>query len=859
MALTRIIAESETVFQERALEIAQNFFDVSSTSQLKIGSFGYVTGLASHIMRDSTFHRDMLYNEFFLVSASLNSTLYNWAKTLDYPINLATPSRFPVAIKFPISSIEAAATLTSSGISRVFNIPRTTKFDVGGYSFMLPYDVNILFTRGANNQLSITGTYDFSITNYSDSSITTPYLKTMLTTENGIAYATIAVTLFQLDYKQWIFNIASNDSLDAGIIEQNYGSNLVSFNSFYNPNTVSNNSYTPLEMIFNEVSLPTTNQYCYYTLISDDTIRLYFSNAANDFRPAYNSKVGIETFTTLAEGGNFTYSGAISMQGTLSALPFTVANISSAATGGVSISSFNDTRIALMEKLRTRDSYITSYDLESFFKTNRKKNFTTNTDFSVVKLRDDIFRRQYTVYINQRNANNEVVPTNTVDLKLSIDDIVNMDYRIKPGTLVIYDRTLGRYRILQDSELPEVYLTSSDQYLYSVPLLLNFDFKEFPKVVPYLTNYSKDSALTYHSYNTQIPYEIVINTLTLTRDTLNNPDYFALTCDLNTSAVNLDDILIRAVLMQDNKIIGYADMQRGANTSSYSLAIQTSDKFDSDGYFLLENSFKNIADGSVQSTTAINGGYNVRLAVLIKNSAINSEVTNALYDNMPDLQNYTLVAELDTQDTFTFAEDLSEIMYYGLDIRQATGEITIKKVPLVGSLFYLNDYQNAQIMNDFYQNLMVAKNMSDQLENNTSIDVKYFNTCGISRYFESDTIDLRFKLSMALNVSPNKTLTNSIKNSIVSFIEACNDASDKQFAFSNLIKKLETDYQEIKYIKFFSINGANIQSITQTQYLDTVTEQLPLDYVPEYLTVRKILPTDATLSDFDYDIQIDFI
>ena len=166
--------------------------------------------------------------------------------------------------------------------------------------------------------------------------------------------------------------------------------------------------------------------------------------------------------------------------------------------------------------------------------------------------------------------------------------------------------------------------------------------------------------------------------------------------------------------------------------------------------------------------------------------------------------------------------------------------------------------QNKDIMNDIHDALNVAQVVSTNLENNTIIDVKLFNTYGVSKYFDIDTVDLRLKLTMALNINTNKLLEEEIKVFIAQYIESCNITTEKRFSYSNLVRLLETNFPQIKYIKFFTINGGNIQSMKQVKYLDASLEDLPITYVPEFLNVRKTPPKAGTDTWFDFDIDITY-
>jgi hypothetical protein len=296
------IAESQHLFSNKALQLSERFFPIEDTSLLKVGAFGYQTALAAHMMRDSTFHRNMLYNEFFLTNSKLNSTVYNWAKMLDYDIDLATPSVLPVLLKISIADLKRIATTDGNG-NKELVLDRNTSFDVGGFPFMLPYAVSLTLVEGANNQASLLALYDFTAKNITPKLIKTPYLKTTLQTENGILYAYIAFNIYQIKRKEYIFSILSNDILDAGIIEQNFSGNIVSFSANYSENANNLDVFESLETIFNETRLPKTSKYLYYTYVGDDTLRIHFSNRPQEFRPAFNSKISLEVSTQTHKQG----------------------------------------------------------------------------------------------------------------------------------------------------------------------------------------------------------------------------------------------------------------------------------------------------------------------------------------------------------------------------------------------------------------------------------------------------------------------------------------------------------------------------------------------------------------------------
>lgn len=852
------IAESQYVFDEAALKLSEKFFKVEDTSLLKVGTFGYLTALNSHAMRDSTFHRNMLYNEFFLTNSNLNSTLYNWAKMLDYNIELAHPSQVPILIKLNLDRIQDIASVsTINGNLLEYTIKRDTQFDIGGYPFLLPYDLKINIIKNRNTgQFTVSALYDFLNYNIKPLTIKTPYLKTTLMSEHGVTYIGIAATIFQIKLNEYIFSIQSNDILDVGIIEQNYGGNMVSFKAYYNDNSSNTSYYAPLETVFNEIDRPKTDKWMYYTYVGDDILRVYFSNRPSDFRPSFNSKIKIEAFTTSAENGNFNYTGNVIIRDpNLEKVNYGCYILNNGPTGGSSNKSFKETKIALMQQLRTRNGITTSYDLQTYFDKIKKETMDTRSDFKVVKLRDDIIRRQFSMFILSRNKNNDVIPTNTISLELSLDEISELNYSLKSGTLILYDRTENRYRLLRDTEIPEVYLNSTDSYLYSIPFLVNINFNEFPKSNIYFTNYTKSVQLGYEYLNLNTPYEILINSYTINRNPFYDLDSFTLSVFINTNLVNISNILIRACLVKDGEYLGYVDLQKRENTSEYFALINASDEFDKDGRYIIRNTFRDIHDDTLIPGIFLDGEYHIELGVMLR-EVNNNQVKSGIYRQMNGLNDYNLISILNSEVPISFAEDITDIMYCQVNYDQTVGKVRIKHVPVVGTLAYLNQVQHNEVMTDILHTIEVAKVASVNLENNTSIDVKFFNTYGKSKYFDIDTIDIRIKMVISLNVYSNRVLENSIKEFIMEYVESCNATLEKRFSFSNLIRLLETNFSEIKFIKFFTINGGNVQSIRQINITDESIEALPYDYIPEFLNVRKNSPVGDNEKWFSSAIDI---
>ena len=140
------------------------------------------------------------------------------------------------------------------------------------------------------------------------------------------------------------------------------------------------------------------------------------------------------------------------------------------------------------------------------------------------------------------------------------------------------------------------------------------------------------------------------------------------------------------------------------------------------------------------------------------------------------------------------------------------------------------------------------------LQNNTSVDIKLYNTYGISSYFNIDRTNMSMYLLLKAN-KPTEDLKNRVKSSIVKFISAANTGLTTEFNWSNLNTYLENTYKsEISAITFKNINGNNIQSIAPI-YSKTYLEQ-DNSRIPEFLNISTRI---NQAGNYEPEIRIDFI
>lgn len=853
MALDLTTSEVSYNYDKLFLQLAQDFFNIQDMSTAKAGLFGYTTNIASHIAKDATFHRNILWKEMFLNQASTKYSIYNWAKILNTPLDLAAPAHTYVALKIDLNRLLTSArasnfTLMPDG-GYEFKLSKDQIFVAGELNFMLPHEVTVYFIKNTNGTFSAKASYDFSIgsTNYADGTLTGNHLKILI--EGN--FATFFFDLYQITKTTSIYDVLSNDTLDRIIYDTAFNNNLVAFNVSHQTSAAklkNKNTWEVIPLFFNETDANVDSHHAYYTLVNDFTFRVYFSTKYNQFIPEFNSRVKVELMTTQGVLGNIQYNGSFTILNSfLNDAGYTLINITDIA-GGTDQNDFIKSKQVLMNKLRTRDSYITETDLDAFFLMMRRANIATNFDVQNIRIRDDFFRRIFTSFVLMRLKNGAVIPTNTVNIECSFDEIQQRNFSIKPGSIIIYDRDTQKYRLLGITEIPDPFLYNGDSYVFVTPYLLNIDFNEFPKITPYLTNYNRDVTMVYTpsgSVNTVLVDQININTYNIKRNSLIDLNKFILSCNIfSTKALSTLQPVVR--LMNGNTIVGIVKMSLISDSTQFYADIKTSDSFTALGEYIIENTFAPIGNtGIVLPTLPVTNAFRIDIAVYDK----------TITDNTTDLTAILPLVEYSANENISFAEDLSKVIYCPMEINPTTGIVLLERIPLINGNFFFNVNYNNEIMSSLEKLFTVLLNMSVSLENNTSLDLKFYNTMGISKNLSIDTTDIKIHLQIKLSSTYSKDLDGNIRNTIVAFVEKSNYTTDRRFSISNLITHLEKTYPDIVYIQVYSLNNANIQNIMESS---TLNKNI-VTYVPEFLTVRKLPQADSFGNDFSYDITIDYL
>lgn len=896
--------------EEDWLGVAKKYFnmDDNSLNLLKSGLFGYTNEIASNEIKNNTYHRNVLYDEHFINTASMPQSIYNFAKLYNYSVDTATPSH--MRINFSVrksdlinsrfkNELTEKGKISSNG-KRTFEITLNNEFvfSIKNFKFLLPYPVQILLKEtNKAGDYAITARYKMNDANFPFFDKQTPYIKVWTDSFNGDKYLFFGLDLFQLSKNTQQFSVMSEDISDNLFYTFEYTEQLAYFNVYY----TYKGERTLLKQYFNNTfNPPDDEKFCYYTFLDDNKLQISFSSLPNNFRPRFNSSLDIEVFTTAGKGGNFSYNGNVLFNfnnNDFEKMPVYV-NALTDASGGQDKPDITTVKNKTIQELLVRKNLIIDTDLDLFFNNINTMNNVNNSKITFVKKRNDVINRLYSCFLLLRDGEKKVLPTNTCPtISVSLEEyLMKNSFCIPDNTVVIYDYTNNSYKFDFDFEskvtsnngnIPIEYSDNNRYLIYSLPYLIKIEESPILKALYYKTNVTQDAVLSYKNVNNRIIENFIINELNLNKSALSS-DTYKLNLSLNTtvSSINIDTLIkIRCILKnKEGKTYGYIDFKRKSlDGYEYEAILATNNKI-SNNQINIYNSIYDVNGSHLPSDIITNCMMDefitVEVGVLYKDNDTKEKYGDFI--KMKDIDDYATAVVFETIVPLRLFSNLSNIMDSNVKpiISGPKTTMDIKNIPLIEYKYFKKRYFDVYKILDIYNDLLLDN--IQRLESNTNIDIKLYNSYGPSKFYYTSkkiTGDVvkynyirRTDVPLDFVIHLNAILTDredlSIKQFISEFIESCND--DNLVPISNLIRLLEQNFDIIRYIEFGGIAGDKSQKIESTfESISELTKQEIIDYVPEYINLRKelgdIKSTDSSGNvyllgtSYNYNINITYL
>ena len=858
-------------------DIAPKYFDnIKELSELNVGLYGYVTEILANTAKDSYFTITSLFKEMFVTQAELPESIYNHALLFQLSNIFATPAKVPFTILIAEDAVIKASS-NGEGDYIYFDMDSSMEFNIEGITYMLDYDVRIVTKKTTTGYIHA-ASYLMDRTN-SISDFRNPYITTSIfVNDNNKRYIMMAVNLHQVSKKIINDTILTNDMINVVTLNYKFDDSLANFEIFYKAPGEAN--YIQLKkQLANTYNLSTP--FCFYKLIDEETLQITFSNDDRFFRPEYNSEIIVELYTTqgatgnfnVYEGDNINVVGKSDKYASNRGIVF-MGTVTGASTGGKDKSSLEDLREATMKAYSTIKSFTTSGDLNLYFDS-LEASLPSKVLF--MKKRDDAFERLYSAFVLFRDADNNVIPTNTLDMRIFSKDIsvvMEQSHRnVVPAGLMyeIVEDSSGRYvKVCEDiSYMDDLDPYEKTRFLYVNPYLTIVCTNPI-SVSFYLNTVNQQLSLAHVDISSDSIYQFIVDNMVITRDALAGDDGYTITVRMgpNVRLPEQPHTLIRDDTYVDdtmrtfvNDYDGYSYIDNG----NLVCIVQVLDSygnskmfikldyigFDEDAYIFqgklitsdyvstsndvqMTGGFRHVDDfdeeGDPVLIPAVNCAMNVYCLYLDPDSAT-VEKTH-IFAKFDELKYFNLTNK------YALTEDSLATWIYPIDEIRSTVDYTMKEangkygfkleaIPLVKANYLKMDGTKSAFTHNFTEVYNYISEAKEKLTNNFSIDLKYFNTYGPSDHYliagtengdHIDKVNIALYFDAKYNIASNEDAqTAELKTFIKEFTEKSlvSLASSPSFYISTLIAEAKEKFSGLKYLVFKGINeyGASVQAL----------------------------------------------
>ena len=407
--------------------VKKKFTPDVSEDTLVLGIFGYTGQIFSDIIQNTIVMASEFSNESIPTKAKFEKNVIAHALGLGIESILATPAQFDVLLTFVEDDIEAWAKANPS-ISNYknggwdFTFDRDIPIFIGDFEFHTDYDILIRKTEvkvsGKENTYAYTAKYLIDGTNPNPvSDIENPYLTSpvrMTVNEQNIIFT--RCKLRQVEKNTVYKKILADNSISSKTITFDFEGQLAAFDIDVTEGGVT----THLQPIYEGLSSDNEAiKHFYYSYLDSNVIRIKFDR--NSYQPRINSEVSINIQTTQGDSGNFVYKPDAlpvfafeSEKYGYNNIGCTIRPVTGESESGNDKKSIEELKKFIPKESLSRGSITNLADLENYFNMLN----TEDSRLYFYKKRDNALERLYYSFILMRNALNNVVPMNTIDVRL---------------------------------------------------------------------------------------------------------------------------------------------------------------------------------------------------------------------------------------------------------------------------------------------------------------------------------------------------------------------------------------------------------------------------------------------------------
>lgn len=421
----------------------QNIDGVENKETLMVGMYGYMGYQFSSLLQNAIVTASELSNEAIPTRAKFDRNVITHALSLGVEKVAATPANMKILLMFPEKALQ------SNMIDGEFTFKSETPLRFDEFEFHTDYDITIKYTdltdstNGSQRNYVYTATYDMTHKN-PISDIDNPFLPPIAIfnyeEDNMVVLST---NIHQVYYKQIDEKILDSDVIANKTINFSFDKQMSHFSiTVKEPDSESAGEgrtvylNTVYDGLYNQEIAG--QKYCYYQYINSNTIRIRFD--PSNYQPPTNSDLTIKCYTTDGSAGNFEYSEEKTIRLTSDRYTNLYCIIaqrdSDGSAGGLDRQSVEQLQHIIPKEALSRGSITTLTDLRNYFNSLNNENSVLH----VFRKEDNILDRVYYVYNLMKDAEQNIVPTNTIPIYIESTrrDNVNGNIYLESGTPIFY-------------------------------------------------------------------------------------------------------------------------------------------------------------------------------------------------------------------------------------------------------------------------------------------------------------------------------------------------------------------------------------------------------------------------------------
>lgn len=834
--------------------IHKKFNEDLSDETLAMGMYGYLEDIMTRIAQNSVIMATEWGNEAVANRSKFEKTILSNAIAYDVEGINATPAKLNVMIGFVETEL-----IAKMGSKNYIILDKDTPYMIEDYEFHLDYDMHISRTLLENGEYIYSARYILGNKN-PISDITNPFLSIPI--KMDISYSTflfINCQIHQVAHTNIETILKSDEFIDNKTFDFEFEDQL----AYFNVDITENDNTTVLTPVFSGMP-PSMDFYCYYSYLDGSNIRVKLDR--NSYEPRSSAKVNISLYTTLGSEGNFKYTDDIQL--TLSSTKYNYEGLMMLmrpigdSFDGVDRKTVDDLKLLIPKERLSRGTINNNKDLENFFYN------MDNTRLYFYKKRSNQFERVYYAFMIMQDDNDNIVPTNTLDISITqddIDSIVDNRYLIAPGKKFVYDKN-GMCHIVKKGEVIE-----NNAFVYTSPFTIVINTFPYLTMSYYSTNVEKTNYFEYNYINQNCPLQFICDYMTIERHYLKNEDDYIINLNLlqniteDFGMVNIDndtqkiiDTNMKIMLLiesGDNKYYIEGEIIE-FDSAIYAYKVQfrlyNDSAINKDNCIRINNIFK--ANDTIKTYSFFNREVDMSVYVYYKHG------DNFYGDNYvtffgKNTEGYSLSNIYKTKTSVELYHNYSETVRSAIKVmknKEGSMYYKILSTPLIRYSYMQDINRNKNVLRYMRLRKIYIDDAINVMEDSFTVDLKFFNTYGKSNMFiighqgkllDRTNLTLNFRVKLLMNADEN--VIKKIKKSIKDYIENINEV--RSIHMTNITTEIKEEYKaNIEFIEFVGINNYD----ATYQYLEKIDVE-NRDEIPEFININLL---NDSISDINIEI-----